>query len=82
MYMKLDGDWTIKLGAHYHDLRESSVQTKNITDVQMHPNYSPNSYQADIALIELASPAQLNNRLVKFAYQKKMCILLKERNAL
>lgn len=55
-------DWTIKLGAHDHRKYEPSAQRIKIKRIIMHPNYGQ-SLNADVAMIELASPAKLNDRV-------------------
>ena len=55
--------WKIKMGAHNHKNRESSVQYRSIKRVIMHPSYNPRTLHADHALIEVDKPFQLNSRV-------------------
>jgi len=54
---------SIKLGAHNHRNRESSVQKIAIKRIISHPNYNSRTLKSDFALIELSRPATLNNRV-------------------
>jgi len=58
-----EGSWKIKMGAHNHDNRESSVQYRNVKRVIMHPDYHRSTLRADHALIEVDKPFQLNSRV-------------------
>jgi len=55
---------SIKLGAHNFHNYEPSVQQIKIKRVIMHPDYSgTTTLKADMAMIELERPAQLNDRV-------------------
>ena len=56
--------WTIKLGAHDHYRDDKYVQRRAIKQVITHQNYPIYGMSYDISLIELASPALLNDRVV------------------
>jgi len=56
-------EWTIKLGAHNHYQQDASVQRLRIKRIIMHPSYSRSNLRADMAMIELATPAKLNERV-------------------
>lgn len=54
----------VVVGAHNKDARESSQQIIGARRIIMHRGYNKRSMYADIALIELRSPARLNSRVV------------------
>ncbi|XP_030645947.1 chymotrypsin A-like isoform X1 [Chanos chanos] len=51
------------LGEHNRASNTESIQTMKILRVFQHPNYNTNTMSNDVALIKLASPAQLNTRV-------------------
>lgn len=55
--------YTVTLGAQNIRQDEQTTQTIKIRKVIMHEHYSRNTLRADVALIQLESPAQLNDRV-------------------
>ncbi|XP_057308462.1 chymotrypsin-like elastase family member 2A [Hydractinia symbiolongicarpus] len=64
-------DWSIKLGAHDHRVSEPTVQRMKIKRIIMHPKYSRSTLKADMAMVELSSPARLNDRVALACLPKK-----------
>ena len=58
--------WYVKMGAHDHSKgsREEHGQNLRVKKVVRHADYNTdNNYNNDIALLQLAKPAQLNSRV-------------------
>ena len=55
--------WTVKLGAHNHRISEPTTQRIKIKTVTMHPSYTRRTLLADMAMLELETPAVLNTRV-------------------
>ncbi|XP_066920740.1 chymotrypsinogen 2-like [Clytia hemisphaerica] len=54
---------TVNLGVHNRNNDEASKQRIQVKRIIMHPRYSRYNLNADIALLELKTPAQLNSRV-------------------
>ena len=55
--------YTIRLGDHNRGVGEGTEQDIQAKRVMKHENYSPNTINNDIALIQLSKPATLNARV-------------------
>lgn len=53
----------VRLGEHNIDVLEGSEQFINAAKIIRHPNYNKSTYDNDIMLIKLNSPATLNSRV-------------------
>lgn len=53
----------VRLGEHNIDVLEGNEQFINAAKIIRHPNYNKNTYDNDIMLIKLNSPATLNSRV-------------------
>jgi Trypsin len=56
-------DLQIILGDHRRSVTEGTEQTINVSSVVVHPSYNPATFNNDLALLQLASPATLNARV-------------------
>jgi hypothetical protein len=56
-------DLQIILGDHRRSLAEGTEQTLAVSSVVVHPSYNPSTYNNDIALLQLATPATLTSRV-------------------
>lgn len=53
----------VVLGEHDTASTDGFEQQKSVSQVIVHPNYSGNGFDSDIALLQLSSPATLNGRV-------------------
>jgi Trypsin len=56
-------NYRVVLGDHRPSLIEGTEQTIAVSRIIVHPSYNPTTYDNNIALMELASPATLNSRV-------------------
>jgi Trypsin len=57
------GDLQIILGDHRRSVVEGTEQTLNVSSVVVHPSFNAMTFNNDLALLQLASPATLNARV-------------------
>ncbi|MCX6049871.1 MAG: trypsin-like serine protease [Chloroflexi bacterium] len=59
----IDTNFTIYLGIHDISNPDANIQSASPIQVIPHPDYADNTHDNDLALIKLASPVTLNNRV-------------------
>ncbi|THD26919.1 Subfamily S1A unassigned peptidase (S01 family) [Fasciola hepatica] len=65
--MPYPSQWLIDLGRYYKDQGGAEVQRVQVTQIYIHPNYDPVRIVNDIALMQLATPANLATGYVRVA---------------
>ncbi|MBX3000825.1 MAG: trypsin-like serine protease [Caldilineaceae bacterium] len=53
----------VVLGEHHRNQSDGAEQTRQVSQSIVHPNYSPTGWDYDVALLKLASPATINQRV-------------------
>jgi len=56
--------YTFNFGLHDRTIPESWATTRSVSKVIMHPSYSPNTLQNDIALMKLSTPIDYNDQIL------------------
>ncbi|KFM57215.1 Limulus clotting factor C, partial [Stegodyphus mimosarum] len=59
------GKFQVYLGKYHRedDKNDEYVQVRKVQEIHIHPDYDPGLFDADIALIQMDSPVQLNSRV-------------------
>lgn len=65
--MPYPSQWFIDLGRYYKDQGGAEVQRVRVAQIYIHPNYDPIRIVNDIALLQLATPADLTTGFVRLA---------------
>ncbi|VDP77536.1 unnamed protein product [Echinostoma caproni] len=65
--MPYPDQWFVDLGRYYKDQGGSEVQRVRVAQVYIHPNYDPVRIVNDIALLQLATPANLATGYVRLS---------------